>query len=291
MQVNALAEAGLARLRRRIAAIEKRPPSAENGIVVRPSPLGRPSSALLPFAIPGLDRMLAGGLRRDALHEIRGSLARDAAAATGFAAAILARLTRQDDRPILWVAEAAATREAGQPYGAGLDRFGLDSRRLIVVQVRKPGDALWVCEEGLSCRGLAAVLTEVRGEPRLLDLTASRRLALRARESGVMGLLLRQSDRPQPGAATTRWLVAPRPATTLDDYPAGIGDPSWRLTLERNRLGATGTFDVEWDHGRCRFVPAAGIGASHSFPVAALSVDRPHLARDQRALVALRRAS
>jgi protein ImuA len=280
MHINALAETGLLRLRRRIAEIEKRPFCAE----ISHSP------ALLPFAIPDLDRMLAGGLRRDALHEIRGGLARDAAAATGFAAAILARLARQDDRPILWIAEAAATREAGLPYGVGLDRFGLDSHRLIVVQVKKPGDALWVCEEGLSCRGLAAVLTEVRGEPRPLDLTASRRLALRARAGGVMGLLLRQSDRPQPGAATTRWLVAPRPATTLDDYPAGIGDPAWHLTLERNRLGATGAFDVEWDHGRCRFVPAAA-GPSRPLPVAAVPAERPHLAPDQGALVALAQAS
>jgi len=287
MHNNALAATGLVRLRRRIAEIEKRPFSAASGVIVRSSA----TALVLPFAIPGLDRMLAGGLRRDALHEIRGSLARDAAAATGFATAILARLARQDGRPILWIAEAAAAREAGLPYGAGLDRFGLDSRRLIVVQVRRPGDALWVCEEGLSCRGLAAVLTEVRGEPRLLDLTASRRLALRARDGGVMGLLLRQSDRPQPGAATTRWLVAPRPATILDDYPAGIGDPAWRLTLERNRLGATGTFDVEWDHGRCRFVPVADAGPSHSLPVAAVSADRPHLAPDQRTLVALARAS
>ncbi len=275
MHANALAASRIVRLRRRIAEIEKRPLAVE-----------RAPASVLPFAIPGLDRMLAGGLRRNALHEIRGSLARDAAAATGFAAAILARLTRQDDRPILWVAEAAAAREAGLPYGAGLDRFGLDSRRLIVVQVRRPGDALWVCEEGLSCRGLSAVLTEVRGESRPLDLTASRRLALRARDGGVMGLLLRQSDRPQPGAATTRWLVAPRPATTLDDYPAGIGDPAWRLTLERNRLGATGAFDVEWDHGRCRFIPVADASPSHSLPVAAVPADRPHLARDRGTLVA-----
>jgi len=252
----------------------------------------RRAAALLPFAVPGLDRMLAGGLRRDALHEIRGALARDAAAATGFAAAILARLAEEDDRPLLWIAEAAASHEAGRPYGAGLDRFGLDSKRLIVVRVQKPGDALWVFEEGLSCRGLAAVLTEIRGEPRLLDLTASRRLALRARAGGVMGLLLRQSDRAEPGAATTRWLVAPRPAATLDDYPAGIGEPVWRLTLERNRLGATGAFDVEWDHGRRCFAPAAAaVGPSHSLPVAAVSFDRPHPAPDRGALVAFQRAS
>ena len=113
---------------------------------------------------------------------------------------------------MLWIVEAAAAREAGLPYGVGLDRFGCDSTRLIVVRVRKPGDALWVFEEGLACRGLAAVLTEIRGTPRLLDLTASRRLALRAEAGGVMGLLLRQTGEADPSAALTRWRVAPLPA-------------------------------------------------------------------------------
>jgi protein ImuA len=301
MRVNAfMGGARFARLRRRIAEIEGKPVvggRTENGgwtseNVVFPSSVVRPLSPVLPFAIPSLDRMLAGGLRRDALHEIRGALARDTAAATGFAAAILARLTSHEDRPVLWIVEAAASHEAGLPYGAGLDRFGLDSKRLIVVHVGKPGDALWVFEEGLSCRGLAAVLSEIRGEPRLLNFTASRRLALRARDGGVMGLLLRQTDHAEPGAALTRWLVAPRPATTLDDYPAGIGGPAWRLTLERNRLGATGTFDLEWDHGRCCFVPVRDAAdPPHSLPVAAVPVDRPHLAPGRRALVAFQRAS
>jgi hypothetical protein len=48
-----------------------------------------------------------------------------------------------------------------------------------------------------------------------------------------MGLLLRQTARVEPGAAATRWLVAPRPAATTDDYPEGIGNPAWRLTLEK----------------------------------------------------------
>ncbi len=266
----------LASLRQRIAEIEERPFARED------SPL------LLPFAIAHLDRMLAGGLRRNALHEICGC-AHNATAATGFAAAILARLARRDNRPFLWVAEAAAAREAGLPYGAGLDRFGLDSRRLIIVQVRRPEEALWVFEEGLACRGLAAVLTEVRGKPRLLDLTASRRLALRARDGGVMGLMLRQSNQSQPSAAITRWLVAPRPAMTLDDYPAGIGKPAWHLTLERNRLGTTGVLDVEWDHGRCRFIPVTG--PSHSLPVAAIPANRSHLAREPGTRMAFAQAS
>ena len=105
-------------------------------------------------------------------------------------------------------------------------------------------------------------MTEIRGNPRLLDLTASRRLALRAAEAGVMGLLLRQTDRPEPGAATTRWLVAPRPAAATDDFPAGIGNPAWRLVLERNRHGATGTFDWSGTMTDACFLARAATGAT-----------------------------
>ena len=174
---------------------EEGPPEAVPGGGL-PSPGRGVRSTRFPSPLPPLDRLLAGGLRRDALHEVRSDTARDAAAATGFAAALLARLAARDRRPVLWVAEAAALREAGLPYGAGLDCFGTDSSRLILVRVRKPAEALWVFEEGLACRGLAAVLAEIRGNPRPLDLTATRRLALRAEAGGVMGLLLRQSGEP-----------------------------------------------------------------------------------------------
>ena len=298
-----------ARLRRRIAEIEGRPiicDSAEAERQTPPFPLAgeslpptrsggwgggyghatdtHHSIGPLPLAVPALDRLLAGGLSRDALHELRSDTTRDAAAATGFAAALIARLATIDRRPVLWVAEASALREAGLPYGAGLDRFGTDSSRLVLVRVNKPAEALWVFEEGLSCRGLAAVLAEIRGNPRVLDLTATRRLALRAEGSGVMGLLLRQSGEAQANAAETRWSVAPLPAAVSDDYPAGIGRPAWRLTLERNRHGSTGTADVEWDHDR-RVFAAAGRPA-HPRSVAAAAFDRPHPAPAPRSRVA-----
>ena len=240
----------------------------------------------LPLAVPPLDRMLAGGLRRDALHELRSDTTRDAASATGFAAALIARLAASDRRPVLWVAEASALHEAGLLYGAGLDRFGTDSSRLILVRVRKPAEALWVFEEGLACCGLAAVLAEIRGNPRPLDLTATRRLALRAEAGGVMGLLLRQSAAPDATAAETRWSVAPLPAGVTDDYPAGIGRPAWRLTLERNRHGPTGTADVEWDHDRRAFACLEAGRPAHPRSVAVAPVDRPHPAPAPRSLVA-----
>ena len=268
-----------ARLRRQIAEIEGKPLSLP----------GR--RAILPFDIKHLDHVLAGGLRRDGLHEIRSDTTRDSFAATGFAIAILARLARADNRPFLLVIEANALREAGHPYGPGLDRFGLNSQQLVIVRTRRPSESLWVFEEALRCRGLAAVLTEIRGHPRQLDLTASRRLALRARESGVMGLLVRQASAAAPGAAATRWHASPRPASTIDDFASGIGQPVWRLVLERNRNGPIGTFDLEWNHGNRAFALAEPARPALSLPGASLSGDRPHPSAETGAIVAFRHAS
>lgn len=268
-----------ARLSRRIAEIEGRP-------IRLPA-----RHALLPLGIRSLDAMLLGGLRRDALHEIRSETTRDSAAAAGFAIALLARLAKSEHRPVLLVSEADALDEAGHPYGPGLDRFGLDPAKLVVVTSRRPAESLWVFEEALRCRALAAVLAEIRGHPRQLDLTASRRLALRAHESGVMGLLLRQAGAAEPGAAATRWHVAPRPAATLDDFAAGIGRPAWRLTLERNRNGPIGIFDLEWNHGSRAFASAESVHPALPLSRASLSGDRPHPSADAGTIVAFRRAS
>jgi protein ImuA len=270
---------GFARLRRRIAEIEGNPAALPE------------RRALLPFGVKHLDRLLAGGLRRDALHEVRGETTRDSVAAAGFAIAILARLAETDHRPFLLVAEAGALSEAGHPYGPGLDRFGMDSRRLVIVRTRRPGETLWVFEEALRCRGLGAVLAEIRGHPRELDLTASRRLALRARDSGVMGLLLRQAGAAEPGAAVTRWHVSPRPASTVDDFASGIGRPAWRLVLERNRAGPTGIFDVEWNHDSRAFAPAGRALPALSLPGTSPPSDRPDPPAAAGAKMAFRRAS
>lgn len=300
MSENGVVRDGVAVLRRRIAEIEGRflpsgsaaAAAVSPGAAEAPSLVPRRSGTVLPFGVGRLDAMLRGGLRRHALHELRGEASRNGAA-TGFATALLALVARHDDRPLLWIVERTAGREAGLPYGAGLDRFGLDSRRLILVEAGRTDEALWVFEEALRCRGLAAALAEIRGHPRLLDLTASRRLALRARDSGVTGLLLRQVAHPDPGAALTRWLVTPRPAGTLDDYAAGIGRPAWNLVLERNRLGRTGQLHLEWDHDRRAFAePVADASLpAHPRPVAAAARHRPAAPPSPGEVVALGAAS
>jgi protein ImuA len=240
-------QAQIGDLRREIAAIEDRPIGFE----------GSAGEDRLTFGIEALDSRLGGGLPLAALHEIRCDETRAGGALTGFAAALLVRLAAVQTRPILWVEEEMALGEAGHPFGSGLARFGLDPGRLILIRARRAEDALWTLEEGLRCTGLAAVVAVIRASPQALDLTASRRLALRAAGHGVMGLLLRQAGEAEAGAATTRWRIVPQPAAVMDGFADGIGRPAWRAELEKNRLGPVGQFDLEWDHaGRC-FVQSA----------------------------------
>ena len=241
----------------------------------------------LNFGPPALDERLGGGLKLAALHEIRCAETRESGALTGFAAALLARLARQQSKPILWVEEEMALSEAGLPFGGGFARFGLDPNRLIVIRARRAEDALWTLEEGLRCTGLAAVLAVIRGAPQALDLTTSRRLALRAAKHGVMGLLLRQAGSAEPGAATTRWRIVPRPAGMMDGFAAGVGRPAWRAELEKSRLGPIGQFDLEWDHADKRFSEPEAAD-----PVArpAVPFDRPDRAAGAGAELAFRQA-
>lgn len=285
-----VAEQDITRLRRRIAEIEghftgidlDKKVSDSGGLPEEAAPFRPRRGGHLPLGIASIDAALAGGIRRNALHEIRGAAA-DIGAATGFAAALLSLIPEK--RPILWILEASAGREGGLPYAPGLAQFGLDPARLILVRVRRPGEALWVFEEGLRCAGLAAAFAEIRGNPRKLDLTASRRLALRAAESGVMGLFLRQSGSAAPGAALTRWHVTAQPSVPSRDFPAGLGNTAWRLALERNRSGVTGTFDLEWDHGTHRFLLPTRLPAL-SFARPASPSDRPDTQATPREIVA-----
>ena len=71
-----------------------------------------------------------------------------------------------------------------------------------------------------------------------LDLTASRRLALAAEQSGVTLFLLRLEAQPVPSAADTRWTVGAAPSRSLEaDAP---GPPMFEIELLRRRAGPAG---------------------------------------------------
>jgi protein ImuA len=235
-------------------------------------------------------------LRCGALHEVAAQEAGDGAAALAFALALgwmasgavpagagAARAPAQA-RPVLLVLEAQGCREAGEPYGHGLAALGFDPGRLLIVRAQRPGEALWAFEEGLRCAALGAVVAAFGRCPRGYDLTASRRLVLAARASGVSGCLAVIGEGGAAGrlagAAETRWRIAARPSRAgLAGEPTGL---ALRADLLRRRGGLPSQFDLEWNHDTGQFIPpGAGQAPGRegrpplSVPLAAASAGRP----------------
>jgi protein ImuA len=125
-----------------------------------------------------IDAVLKGGLHRGGVHEIFAADAGGESSASGFAVVLAVRAAEK--RPVLWVRQDFVGIEAGEIYAPGLLELGLSPERLILVRVRDGPAALRAGEEAIRCPPLGAVLIEPWGSPKVLDLSASRRLALPA---------------------------------------------------------------------------------------------------------------
>lgn len=187
------------------------------------------------------DAMLHGGLVRGALHEVFAEGGRNATAATGFVAGLAHRLAGR--RPLLWVRQDFAEIESGALSLGGLKELGLDPRLLVVVRAADAEEALRVSADALACDALGAVVLDVWGEVRQLDLIASRRLTLTARTSNVTCLVLRTSAMPATSTAETRWMVRGVPSPSATE---AWGAPVLDAELVRNRHGQTGRWIMEW---------------------------------------------
>lgn len=244
-------EETLALLRRRLAALE---------------PAGaRQEQLAFGLGLALVDDALAGGLVRGGLHEILPAAEADAAAAAGFGAGLALR-SMEAVRDLVWVRQTNAEREVGRLYMPGLAAFGLDPARLILVGVRDIVGVLRAGVEAARCRGLGAVMLEPWGSHPMLDLTATRRLALAAERSGVTVILMRPGAREEASAAQTRWRVASGPSVPL--AANAPGRPVFDVTLLRNRAGPAGMgWRLEWDHEHHHFRQAAPLsGAVVSVP-------------------------
>jgi len=206
----------------------------------------------LPFGLPALDAHLPqGGLTCGALHEATPEAPSDLPAAFGFIVAIAATMLARmpPDAPVLFVTAPGAL--IGRPYGHGLNRFGLDPGRVILVEAADDRQALWAMEEALRSAAPAAVA----GAVGKLDFRASQRLHFAALESARPLLLLRPPG--MPSVAVTRWRIAA--ARASPDRFGLIAGSCWRVTLERCRNGRPGQWLVEFDHASHRFSLAAAL--------------------------------
>jgi len=214
--------------------------------------------AVRPLGHEAIDRTLAGGgLARGRLHEIFPRTRLDGTSAMGFGVMLATIATREpgDGRDILWLREEAVQRGCAL-HGPGLVDLGLDPGRLILGVLQDQRALLRAAADALRCAGLGVLVLELHGPAPLLDLTASRRLALAAEASGVTPLLLRLGKvEPGPSAAQTRWHVAAAPSAPFE---AGApGHPALTLSLLRQRGGPAG-FDwtVDWNRDSLCFDPA-----------------------------------
>jgi len=230
------------------------------------------------------DSTLRGGLAAASVHEVFAQ-GHQSTAATGFVTGLAARVSAR--RPLVWVRQDFCDLEAGTLSMNGLAELGLDPRCLVTVRAADIESALRTAADALACDALGAVVLEVWGEARQLDLVASRKLTLTAQASGTTCLLLRIAASPLPSTAETRWIVraahSPPKASLLPAasfLPAALGNgpvwgaPRFEAELVRNRHGPTGRWIMEWKCDECLFSEAAD-----PQPVAATPAHRPHQAR------------
>ena len=198
-------------------------------------------SICTPLGHSEADLCLKGGLRHGVLHEVFAVVGHEASA-TGFAAGLAARVAA--NKHALWIRQDFSMHEFGELSPTGLLELGLDPARLLLLSVANAGDGLRAAHDALSCAALGAVVIEIPGSPKILDLVASRRLTLAASQKSVTAFLLRFSAQPDASTAETRWLVRGAASQTQNE---DWGYPTFEVDLVRNRHGKTGHWFMEWN--------------------------------------------
>jgi protein ImuA len=169
---------------------------------------------------------------------------------TGF---LLAQVAR--DKPLLWVQDRMAILESGRVHPPGLP-----SQNLIHVEARDARDALWAMEEGVRCSALSAVIGELWGDPKALDFTATRRLAVASERSGTPCWLVRLGGTANLSGARMRWRIASAASLPHPLDPRAPGTPVWDAELFRARSVRPGRWSLAHDRAADRFHLVAGIG-------------------------------
>lgn len=243
------------------------------------------------LGVERIDEALRGhagpsGLPRATLHELHAASREDATSAAAMALLLAHRAS--DGKPMLWIRESGDMRRQGRLYPPGLAELGIDPGAIIHVDAPDNIAVLRAAADGVRNAAMGAVIAELAGRrPRGLDLTATRRLSLSSRESGVPCLLLRSgsdADDPLPSAAFSRWAVAAAPSSPIpvrgahDPIAAQApGHSAFDITLLRHRSGLYGlSARLEWnrDDRSFRERSAGGEAAAHAGAVPALPAGR-----------------
>jgi len=156
-------------------------------------------------------------------------------------------------KPVLWVQDRMAILESGRIYPPGLPVGDI-----VHVETRDARDALWAMEEGVRCSALSAVIGEIWGDPKALDFTATRRLAVASERSGTPCWLVRLGGNANLSGARMRWRIGSAPSllNSLDWKAPGL--PAWEAELFRARGHPPGRWSITRDKGAFHLVAPAG---------------------------------
>lgn len=169
----------------------------------------------------------------------------------GWAGFLLAQV--DTSKPLLWVQERMAIMESGRIHPPGLP-----TQNLIHVEARDARDALWAMEEGVRCSALSCVIGELWGDPRVLDFTATRRLAVASERSGTPCWLVRLGGMANLSGARMRWRIASAPSLLNDLDPRAPGPPAWDVDLFRARSMQPGRWSIAYEADRFHLVATSG---------------------------------
>ena len=172
----------------------------------------------------------------------------------GWAGFLLAQVGT--DKPLLWIQDRMAILESGRVHP-----LGLPSQNLIHIEARDARDALWAMEEGVRCAALSAVIGEIWGDPKALDFTATRRLAVASERSGTACWLVRLGGAANLSGARMRWRIGSAPSLANSFDPRASGLPAWDAELFRARGHPPGRWSVAHEAGAFHLVAAPGRGA------------------------------
>ncbi|HSB94049.1 MAG TPA: hypothetical protein VLC28_13080 [Flavitalea sp.] len=183
----------------------------------------------------------SGHFPTSGVHEFQSPSPESMAASIGFISA-LNSLLFSTDAVIAWIASDAAL------FPPALTAFNLKPHHIICIYPQNIKERTWVIEEALKCKGLNAVIAELKG----FDFTQSRRFQLAVEESGVTGFLLNS----KPGAAGNnacvgRWKVNSITSNDAEGLP-GVGSPTWQVELSKIRNGRKGNWQLTWKDGTLR---------------------------------------
>ena len=195
----------------------------------------------LPMGFAPADLALKGGLQRGVLHEVYAETGSETSA-TAFAMGLAARVAEK--KKILCIRQDYAALEYGELSATGFLELGIDPARILLVCTAHADDAIKAASDALTCAALGAIVIEIPGAPKILDLTTSRRLTLATSQKNVTAILLRFGATLQDSTAETRWRIRTR-ASPIEEE--NWGQPVFETDLVRNRHGRTGHWVMEWN--------------------------------------------